>query len=110
MAFWEEVDDLCAQMAHVVDRPAGSAHPRFPDWRYPVDYGYLAGTVGGGGEGIDVWFGSAEEGGVTALLCSIDPHKRDSEVTYLWRCTQDEVAAVRRFYEGQPMKVLFVER
>ena len=110
-AFWEEVDDLCGRAAHVVDRPAGSGHPRFCEWVYPVDYGYLEGTAGGDGSGIDVWFGSAVDGGVNALVCTIDPHKGDSEITYLWRCTPGEVEDVRSFYgEQETMKVLFVER
>lgn len=109
-AFWDEIDRLCATATHVVDRPAGSSHPRFPEWVYPLAYGYLEGTTGGDGDGIDVWFGSAAEERTTAIACTVDPYKRDSEVKYLWRCTPREVAAVRSFYEGQPMKVLLVER
>lgn len=32
-----------------VDRPLGSAHPA-RSWRYPVNYGYVPGTVAGDGE------------------------------------------------------------
>jgi inorganic pyrophosphatase len=109
-AFWQEIDQLCAMTNHVVDRPPHSAHPRFPEWIYPVAYGYLEGTTGGDGDGIDVWFGSGTEGGTTAIACTVDPYKRDSEVKYLWRCTPDEVEAIRRFYENQPMKVLLIAR
>lgn len=109
-AFWEEIDRLCSTAKHVIDRPAGSAHPRFREWVYPLAYGYLDGTMGGDGEGIDVWFGTAGEERTSAIACTVDPYKRDSEVKYLWRCTAAEVAAVRSFYEGQPMKVLLVER
>ena len=109
-AFWDQVDDLLTSATHVVDRPAGSRHPRYPDWIHPVDDGYPAGTTGGDGEGIDVWFGGSEGGGATGLVCTIDPHKRDSEITYLWRCSQQDVDAIRRFYAEQPMPVLLVER
>lgn len=109
-ACWDEIDHLCTTAKHVVDRPAGSAHPRFPEWVYPLGYGYLDGTTGGDGDGIDVWFGSAVEERATAIACTVDPYKRDSEVKYLWRCTEQEVEAIRAFYEGQPMKVLLVER
>jgi inorganic pyrophosphatase len=108
--FWDAIDDLCRSARHVVDRPAGTAHPRFPEWVYPLAYGYLDDTTGGDGQGIDVWFGSAEDETATAIACTVDPHKRDSEVKYLWRCTAAEVEAVRRFYAGQPMKVLVLER
>lgn len=109
-AFWNEIDRLCASATHVVDRPAGSAHPRFPEWVYPLAYGYLEGTTGGDGDGIDVWFGSAPQEQATAIACTVDPYKRDSEVKYLWRCTTAEVEAIRAFYDGQPMKVLLVQR
>lgn len=108
--FWDEIDRLCSSSTHVVDRPAGSAHPRFPEWVHPIAYGYLLGTTGADGEGIDVWFGSGDDGRTTAIACTVDPYKRDSEVKYLWRCTPGEIEAVRRFYEGQPMKVLVLER
>ena len=109
-SFWEAIDELCRSARHVVDRPAGTSHPRYPHWIYPLDYGYLDGTTGGDGHGIDVWFGSAEDHATTAIACSVDPHKRDSEVKYLWRCTPVEVEMVTRFYADQPMKVLVVQR
>ncbi|WP_225047330.1 histidine phosphatase family protein [Lacticaseibacillus kribbianus] len=30
-----------------MDRPLGSTHPRWPNLRYPVNYGYVAGVMGG---------------------------------------------------------------
>ena len=39
----------------VIDRPLGSSHPKFPELIYPVNYGYIPGTVGGDGEEIDVY-------------------------------------------------------
>lgn len=38
-----------------VDRPLGSRHPKYPDLIYPVNYGYLPGTVSGDGEPIDAY-------------------------------------------------------
>ena len=38
-----------------IDRPVGSRHPEYPDIVYPVNYGYLPGTVGGDGEEQDVY-------------------------------------------------------
>ena len=38
-----------------VDRPAGSAHPDFPDLIYPVNYGYVEGVPGGDGEWQDAY-------------------------------------------------------
>lgn len=39
----------------VVDRPIGSRHPDHPDLIYPVNYGYLPGTLSGDGEEIDCY-------------------------------------------------------
>jgi inorganic pyrophosphatase len=39
----------------VVDRPLGSAHPRQPDVVYPINYGYIPGTMAPDGHPIDVY-------------------------------------------------------
>ncbi|MCA9880454.1 MAG: inorganic diphosphatase [Thermomicrobiales bacterium] len=39
----------------VIDRPRGSAHPRHPDLRYPVNYGELPDTISGDGAPIDAY-------------------------------------------------------
>ena len=38
-----------------VDRPLGSRHPHFPNTRYPVNYGYIEGIMGGDGEPQDAY-------------------------------------------------------
>jgi len=38
-----------------VDRPLGSRHPNHPDLVYPVNYGYVAGVMGGDGEEQDAY-------------------------------------------------------
>lgn len=53
-AFWEALDVLLAGGEIVIDRPKGSAHPRYPHMIYPLDYGYLAGSASMDGGGIDV--------------------------------------------------------
>ena len=61
-----------------IDRPLGSRHPREPDMVYPVNYGYLPGTVSGDGQpideyvlGVDEPVGSAE-GVVIAVVVRAD--------------------------------------
>lgn len=39
----------------VIDRPLGSAHPRYPELIYPLNYGYIPKTLSGDGEEIDVY-------------------------------------------------------
>ncbi len=38
-----------------IDRPMGSFHPRHPNLYYPVNYGYVAGVIGGDGSEQDVY-------------------------------------------------------
>jgi inorganic pyrophosphatase len=44
-----------------VDRPLGSRHPRYPDLLYPLNYGFLPGTVSGDGEPIDAYVVGCDE-------------------------------------------------
>ena len=37
-----------------IDRPLGSKHPKF-DMIYPVNYGYIPGTISGDGEELDAY-------------------------------------------------------
>lgn len=37
--FWQALDELIRTSEIVIDRPRGSAHPRYPEMIYPVDYG-----------------------------------------------------------------------
>ena len=38
--FWEALDELVLNSEIIIDRPKGTAHPKFSDFIYPVDYGY----------------------------------------------------------------------
>lgn len=59
--FWTALDNLVKQSKIVIDRPRGTAHPKYPDFIYKVDYGYLENTSSMDGGGIDVWVGTKEE-------------------------------------------------
>lgn len=48
-------DVLGARVHCVMDRPLGSAHPRYPDMIYPVNYGYVPGVMAGDGAEQDVY-------------------------------------------------------
>src|SRR5215208_3244531 len=89
--FWALLDELVATSELVVDRPGGSAHPRVPSIRYPFDYGYLANTVGGDGDGIDVWRGSLPDARITAVIATVSTPQRDAELKLLIGCTPDEM-------------------
>ena len=91
--FWEKIDKLVEESEIVIDRPKGTAHPKWPDFIYPVDYGYLKDTASMDGGGIDVWVGSDEKK-VDAIMCIVDLKKRDSEIKLLIGCTEEEKALV----------------
>jgi inorganic pyrophosphatase len=97
-SFWLKLDQLVAEHELIIDRPAGSRHPRYPEIAYPLDYGYLAGTQAADGGGIDVWVGSLPERAVTAVVCTIDMLKRDTEVKLLLGCTPQEMQTVLDFH------------
>lgn len=39
----------------VIDRPIGSAHPKYEDFVYPLNYGFIPDVYGGDGEELDVY-------------------------------------------------------
>lgn len=86
----EATDALVASTALVTDRPRGSRHPRMPDILYPLDYGFLEGTTGGDGGGIDVWLGSLPDRRVADAVAAVDAFERDAEVTFLVACSPAE--------------------
>ena len=54
-------DIIGKEVAGTIDRPLGSVHPRHPDMRYPVNYGYVNGVIAGDGAEQDVYvFGTDE--------------------------------------------------
>ena len=108
--FWSALDALVETSAIVVDRPRGSAHPRYPEFVYPLDYGYLAGTTSADGAGIDVWLGSLPERRVTAVICSVDLAKRDSEIKLLLGCTPEEAQTILEVHNQDSQSAICVER
>ena len=110
-AFWIALDELVASSRLVIDRPKGSAHPRYPDCIYPLDYGYLQATASMDGGGIDVWLGSDPSKHLDALICTVDLLKRDSEIKLLLGCTEEEKnTALRHHNDSEYMKGMLIRR
>ena len=108
--FWNALDELVSNSEIVIDRPRGSAHPRFPNFIYKVDYGYLKDTASMDGAGIDVWVGSGEKK-IDAIMCIVDLMKRDSEIKILVGCTEEEKLEVYKTHnETQYMKGILIRR
>lgn len=108
--FWQALDRLAAESRLVIDRPQGSAHPRYPDFIYPYDYGYLENTTAMDGGGIDAWVGSLSEKQVTAVICTVDLTKRDAEIKLLLGCTPREAQEILRLHNDQHQFGLLIER
>lgn len=109
--FWNALDELVCNSDIVIDRPKGSAHPKYPHITYKVDYGYLNNTSSMDGDGIDVWVGTNESKLIDAVMCIVDLMKRDSEIKILIGCTEEEKDIVYRFHnETQYMKGILIRR
>ena len=98
--FWRNLDVLLAAWQVVIDRPKGSAHPTYAKVIYPVDYGYLTGTQAADGDGVDVWRGTEEAGAFDAVVCTVDPVKKDVEVKILLGCMAQEKRQIMDFHTG----------
>ena len=108
--FWEALDELVSNSQIVIDRPKGTAHPKYPDVIYRVDYGYLKDTASMDGAGIDVWVGT-EEKKVDAIMCTVDLLKRDSEIKILIGCTEEEKKIVYETHnDSKYMKGILIRR
>lgn len=109
--FWQAIDKLIASGNIVIDRPKRSAHPRYPEIKYELDYGYIENTASMDGSGIDVWRGSLPEGKCDAIICTVDLWKRDSEIKLLIGCTEEEKTIAYNFHnESEFMKGIMIRR
>lgn len=108
--FWHVLATLVTTSDIVLDRPRGTAHPRYPDFHYPYDYGYLAGTRSGDGHGIDVWIGSLSDRALTAVVITVDILKRDAEIKLLLGCTTEEAEAITTIHARGDQSALLVRR
>ena len=108
--FWDALDKLVSDSEIIIDRPKGTAHPRYPDFVYSVDYGYLKNTSSMDGAGIDVWVGTGGKK-IDAIMCIVDLIKKDSEIKILIGCTEEEKATVYKAHNETPfMKGVLIRR
>ena len=108
--FWNALDELVNDSEIIIDRPKGTVHPKYPNFIYKVDYGYLKETSSMDGGGIDVWVGSGEKQ-IDAIICIVDLIKKDSEIKILIGCTEEEKDIVYKTHNETPfMKGILIRR
>src|SRR5712664_3183857 len=108
--FWQKLDTLLQQSEIIIDRPRGSAHPRYPDFIYPLDYGYLLGTTSGDLAGIDIWCGSLSTRQPTGVMVTLDLLKRDSEIKILLGCTREEMTLIAEWHNQGEQAGMLIAR
>ncbi len=109
--FWHVLEKLVKESEVIIDRPKGSTHPKYPDFFYELDYGYLEGTTSADGGGIDVWLGSNKDKILDAVIVIVDYLKRDSEIKILIGCNEDEKNKVLYMHnKTEFMKGLMIKR
>ncbi len=91
---WERRIEQCGL---TIDRPRGTAHPDFPEIIYPMDYGYVQGTVAGDGHEVDAFVGTAASSGLVGLILTCDHRRGKREAKLLYRCTSREVYLANGF-------------
>jgi inorganic pyrophosphatase len=108
--FWQILEQQILENGVEIDRPKGKAHPRFPELIYPIDYGYVRHTKSADGEGIDIFFGTAEKKEIMGLICTFDEVKKDSEIKILYACREDEIQMAMAILSHSPMHALLIRR
>jgi inorganic pyrophosphatase len=108
--FWEKLDELVLNSEIEIERKKNSQHPRYPEYIYPFDYGYLKDTKSADGVEIDIWQidGSRK---VTGVIVTLDLVKRDSEIKVLLGARNDEqFDRILNCHQRGNMKAILVKR
>ena len=109
--FWTALDKLILDNKIIIDRPKGTAHPKYGNIIYNVDYGYLQNTTSMDNGGIDIYVGSLQEKSVDAIICTVDLLKGDSEIKILYGCTDTEKQTIYQTINSSAnMKGILINR
>lgn len=98
------------RVAVTIDRPLGSAHPAYPELRYPVNYGFVPGMMAPDGEPQDAYVLGVEAPlAVGTFFCGrrVAIVRRRDDVEEKWVVCPEGYAPSREQIETQ---LRFVER
>jgi len=104
------VDKLIETSTIELDRPQGTAHPRFPDKIYPLDYGYLKGVSSSDGDDLDIWVGTLPQKQIMGVLACVDLFKRDMELKLLYACSEGEMQRIHDFASQGSQRCILIKR
>jgi len=111
MSYWHFLEELINKNGVVIDRIKGTAHPRYSDMIYPIDYGYIANTKSTDNNEIDIFVGSKTKRGVVGVINTVDTLKNDIEVKVVFKCSDKEIRTIMAFINNSKyMRALFVRR
>jgi inorganic pyrophosphatase len=85
-------------------------HPKYPDYIYPFDYGYLENTQSTDGGGIDVWLGSLGTKEVSGIIIVLDPVKCDSEIKIVLGATPIDMDTILSCHHRGSMTGILVPK
>jgi inorganic pyrophosphatase len=108
--FFQTFETLIEKNGISIDRPKGSAHPRFPDLVYPINYGFIKDTHSQDREGIDIFLGDLDNRHVVGVICTVDIIKNDSEVKVLVACSEANIQTAMMMLTHDPMRAILVRR
>ena len=109
--FWEYLERIVKENEIVIDRPKGTAHPKYKNIVYIADYGYIKNTKSMDGGGIDVFIGSEVNKNIDAIICTIDMVKKDSEIKILIGCNEKEKLDIYNFLNNSDFfKAILINR
>ncbi len=108
--FWLKLEQLVALSRVRIDRPRGTAHPRYANFHYPYDYGHLQGTESSDEHEVDVWIGSRSARNVTGVVFTVDVEKRDLEAKVLLACTSEEARRIAEIHNEGSQGAMLIER
>jgi inorganic pyrophosphatase len=108
--FWKFIDRLVTEHEIVIDRPKGTPHPRYPEFIYPMDYGYLKGVISSDQNDLDVWMGSSKSGCITGIACVTDDTKGDMELKILYSCTHSDLNMIYETQNRNGMHAIIITR
>lgn len=113
--FWNKLDELINLNQIVIERPRDSAHPKYSDYIYPHDYGYVTNTTSTDNAELDCWIGTRRGSKLDSkvacgIIATIDIAKRDSEIKLLIDCTEEDMNVILECHNRGLMSGILIQR